>query len=106
MDKSKYKEIIKSKEEAMIIQIQETDELRKENLRLKNVVKKLNDKISKCDKKYTSADMEQFAEWLLDNGYEKHPKFHRLYGKVYDSVLKLISQLREMWETETGRRVK
>jgi len=55
---------------------------------------------------YSTQDMEQFAEWLLDNGYEKHPKFHRLYGKVYDSVLKLISQLREQWEIETGRRGK
>jgi len=58
---------------------------------------------------YSVEDMEQFAEWCSAEGFvlSEHETWKNVFNpKINEHTRFATSQLREQWETETGRRVK
>jgi len=60
------------------------------------------------EKKYTASDLKQFAEWCKRKWtIEFFPETNDWKGynvETHEWEIKTTSQLREMWETETGRK--
>ena len=59
-------------------------------------------------KMYTQKDLCEFAEWCMANYWKHGNDYVAKYPKLITEVTLYfnISQLREIWEVETGRREK
>jgi endonuclease YncB( thermonuclease family) len=59
--------------------------------------------VEHCEQKtYTTKDMEDFAEWVVKDGWKWSVYIECFTNNLYDESMKTITQLREHWEK--GRR--